>query len=82
MNWYVKAPYAGKIAYFPCSSKEAAEEFAERMNGEAISIDEYARRFLENSRNIIYRNQESRQEKERKRRLQRTWYLGVRLGWL
>ena len=81
VSWYVKAPYAGKTAYFPCDSKEAAEEFAEMLNGEAISIDEYARRFLENSRNIIYRNQEGREEKERKRRIQRTAFISFLLRW-
>ena len=88
VEWYVKAPYKGAIqhkegtiAYFPCSSKEAAEEFAERLNGEAISMDKYAREFIENSRNIIYRNQEGRTEKERRRRAQRTWFISYLLRW-
>ena len=81
VEWYVKAPYAGTVAYWPCSSKEAAEIFAERLKGEVITLDKYARDFIENSDRIIYKNQEGRTEKEKKRRAQRTWYIARRLRW-
>lgn len=79
VEWFVKAPYAGKIAYWPCASKEAAEEFAERLNGETISMDKYARDFIENSPYIIYKNPEGRTEKERKRRMQRSAFISFLL---
>ena len=67
VGWYVKTQIAGKPVYVPCENKETAEDFAERTGGEAVSIDEYARQMIENSRNIIYRNQEGRMEKDRRR---------------
>ena len=82
-EWYVKVKkgYHERLIG-PCASKEEAEKFAHAVNGELYSCDRYAREMIENSRNIIYRNQEGRTERERKRRLQRTWFLSVRLRWM
>ena len=81
MNWYVRGVLGRNNGIIGPFSKEDAEKFAEEIGGDAVTIDEYARRMIESSRNIIYRNQEGREERERKRRLQRTWFLSMRLRW-
>lgn len=85
-TWWVKQEVRPGVWYWwgPCADKETAEEIAIRIPGstEVCSFDEYAREFINNSRNIIYQNQEGRTERERKRRLQRTWFLSVRLRWM
>ena len=81
VNWYVKNVLGIGNGIIGPFSKEDAEKMALQLGGDVITIDEYAKRMIENSRNIIYRNREGREEKERKRRLQRTWFLAVRLRW-
>lgn len=85
-EWFVKQVVRGGCRYWwgPWNDKESAEMFAERIPGktEVCYIDEHVKEFIDNCRNFIYRNQEGRTERERKRRLQRTWFISMKLRWI
>lgn len=85
-EWWVRTQKYEHVRKWwgPYADKETAEMVAETIPGETevVSFDQHVREMIENSRNIIYRNQEGRTERERKRRLQRTWFLSMRLRWM
>ena len=79
VSWYVKNVLGVKNGIIGPFTKEDAEKMAGQIGGEAVTIDEYAKKLIENSPYIIYKNQEGRTEKERKRRMQRSAFISFLL---